>query len=120
MKTQKYAVNQYLIERILAKVRENEIAIPEIQRPFVWNGRQVRDLLDSLYQGYPAGYLIAWRNPDVKPKDRTTASGKMILIDGQQRVTAMTAAIIGQQVINKDYKKIRSQPPGRHTSHFSP
>jgi hypothetical protein len=107
MQTQKYSVNQYLIESILAKVHENEIAIPEIQRPFVWDASQVRDLLDSLYQGYPVGYLIAWRNPDVQLKDGTTASGKMILIDGQQRVTALTAAIIGRLVINKDYRKVR-------------
>lgn len=107
MKAQKYAVNQYLIESILAKVREGEIAIPEIQRPFVWDASQVRDLLDSLYQGFPIGYLIAWRNPDVKLKDGTMAAGKMILIDGQQRVTALTAAVVGQQVINKDYRQTR-------------
>ncbi len=107
MKTQKYAVNQYLIESILAKVREGEIAIPEIQRPFVWDASQVRDLLDSLYQGFPVGYLIAWRNPDVKLKDGSTASGKMILIDGQQRITALTAAVLGQLVVNKEYRKVR-------------
>lgn len=107
MKTQKYAVNQYLIESVLSKVREGEIAIPEIQRPFVWDASQVRDLLDSLYQGFPVGYLIAWRNPDVKLKDGTTASGKMILIDGQQRITALTAAVLGQQVVNKEYRKVR-------------
>jgi hypothetical protein len=106
VKAQKYAVNQYLIESVLSKVREEEIAIPEIQRPFVWDSAQVRDLLDSLYQGFPIGYLIAWRNPDVKLKDGRTASGKMILIDGQQRVTALTAAVLGQQVLNKDYRKI--------------
>ena len=107
MKTQKYAVNQYLIESVLSKVREGEIAIPEIQRPFVWDSSQVRDLLDSLYQGFPIGYLIAWRNPDVRLKDGTTASGKMILIDGQQRVTALAAAVLGQQVVNKNYKRVR-------------
>jgi len=107
MKTQKYAVNQYLIESVLSKVREGEIAIPEIQRPFVWDASQVRDLLDSLYQGFPIGYLIAWRNPDVKLKDGTTASGKMILIDGQQRITALTAAVLGQLVVNKEYRKVR-------------
>ena len=107
MKTQKYAVNQYLIESVLSKVREGEIAIPEIQRPFVWDASQVRDLLDSLYQGFPVGYLIAWRNPDVKLKDGSTASGKMILIDGQQRITALTAAVLGQYVINKEYRKVR-------------
>jgi hypothetical protein len=88
-------------------VREGEIAIPEIQRPFVWDASQVRDLLDSLYQGFPIGYLIAWRNPDVKLKDGTTASGKMILIDGQQRITALTAAVLGQLVVNKEYRKVR-------------
>lgn len=106
MKTQKYAVNQYLIESVLSKVREGEIAIPEIQRPFVWDASQVRDLLDSLYQGFPIGYLIAWRNPDVKLKDGSTASGKMILIDGQQRITALTAAVLGQPVVNKEYRKV--------------
>lgn len=107
MKTQKYAVNQYLIESVLSKVREGEIAIPEIQRPFVWDASQVRDLLDSLYQGFPVGYLIAWRNPDVKLKDGSTASGKMILIDGQQRITALTAAVLGRPVVNKEYRKVR-------------
>jgi hypothetical protein len=107
VKVQKYAVNQYLIESVLSKVKEGEIAIPEIQRPFVWDAAQVRDLLDSLYQGYPVGYLIAWRNPDVKLKDGSTASGKMILIDGQQRITALTAAVLGQPVVNKEYRKVR-------------
>ena len=107
MKTQKYSVNQHLIETILSWVKSYEIAIPEIQRPFAWAATKVRDLMDSLYQGYPIGYLIAWRNPNVKLKDGTTAEGKKILIDGQQRVTALTAAILGDYVINKDYKKVK-------------
>jgi hypothetical protein len=101
VKSQKNAVNQYLIESVLSKVREGEIAIPEIQRPFVWDASQVRDLLNSLNQGFPVGYLIAWRSPDVKLKEGSTASGKMILIDGQQRITTLTAAVLGQLVINK-------------------
>jgi len=107
MKTQKYSVNQHLIETILSWVKSDEIAIPEIQRPFVWDATKVRDLMDSLYQGYPIGYLIAWRNPNVKLKDGATAEGKKILIDGQQRVTALTAAILGDYVINKDYKRVK-------------
>lgn len=107
MKTQKYAVNQHLIETVLAWVNSGEIAIPEIQRPFVWQATKVRDLMDSLYQGYPIGYLIAWRNPDVRLKDGSTAEGKKILIDGQQRVTALTAAILGQYVVNQKYKHIK-------------
>jgi hypothetical protein len=107
MQTQKYAVNQHLIETLLTWVKAGEIAIPEIQRPFVWDSTKVRDLMDSLYQGYPIGYVIAWRNPKVRLKDGTLSEGKKILIDGQQRVTALTAAILGQQVINKEYKKVR-------------
>ncbi len=105
MKTQKYSVNQHLIETVLAWVNSGEIAIPEIQRPFVWDATKVRDLIDSLYQGYPIGYLIAWRNPNIKLKDGTTSEGKKILIDGQQRVTALTAAILGQYIVDQDYRR---------------
>ena len=56
---QKYSVNQQLIETLLAWVNSGEIAIPEIQRPFVWNPSKVRDLIDSLYSGYTTGYLIS-------------------------------------------------------------
>ena len=104
---QKYAVNQQLIETLLAWVKSGEIAIPEIQRPFVWDSSKVRDLMDSLYQGYPIGYVIAWRNPNVRLKDGSLSEGKKILIDGQQRVTALTAAIIGQYVVNKTYERVK-------------
>lgn len=104
---QKYSVNQYLIETVLAWVKSGEIAIPEIQRPFVWDGSKVRDLMDSLYQGYPVGYVIAWKNPNVKLKDGTLSEGKKVLIDGQQRITALTAAILGQYVVNKNYKRVK-------------
>ncbi|MCO6464300.1 MAG: DUF262 domain-containing protein [Saprospiraceae bacterium] len=104
---QKYSVNQQLIETLLAWVNSGEIAIPEIQRPFVWDSSKVRDLMDSLYQGYPVGYVIAWKNPNVRLKDGSFSEGKKILIDGQQRVTALTAAILGQYVINKTYERVK-------------
>ncbi|MFK8273179.1 GmrSD restriction endonuclease domain-containing protein [Capnocytophaga canimorsus] len=104
---QKYSVNQYLIEVILASVKAGEIAIPEIQRPFVWDSSKVRDLMDSLYQGYPIGYVIAWRNPNVKLKDGSLSEGKKVLIDGQQRITALTAALLGQSVVNKNYQRVK-------------
>ena len=107
MSSQKYSVNQHLIETLLSWVKSGEIAIPEIQRPFVWDASKVRDLMDSLYQGFPVGYIIAWRNPTVKLKDGSLAEGKKVLIDGQQRVTALTAAIAGQQVVNQDYQQVR-------------
>lgn len=104
---QKYSVNHYLVSALLNYVDNKEIAIPEIQRPFVWDAAKVRDLIDSLYQGYPIGYIVTWQNPDVKLKDGTTSSGKKILIDGQQRVTALTAAILGHTVKNTDYEDVR-------------
>ena len=109
MSIQKYSVNQHPIQTLLAWIKSGEIAIPEIQRPFVWNSTKVRDLIDSLYQGYPIGYLIAWRNPSVRLKDGSSSEGKRVLIDGQQRVTALMAALLGIFVINNDYKttKIR-------------
>ena len=104
---QKYTVNQYFVSNILNWVQEKEIAIPEIQRPFVWDSIKVRDLMDSLYKGFPIGYIIAWKNPDVRLKDGTISSGKKVLIDGQQRITALRAAVLGEKIINKEYKEER-------------
>ena len=103
----KYEVNNSSIDGILSFIKNGEIAIPEIQRPFVWDSSKVRDLIDSLYKGYPVGYIITWKNPDVKLKDGTFALGKKVLIDGQQRITALTAAILGQEVVGSDYRKKR-------------
>lgn len=116
MPTQCYTVSQPHVDAIFTWIKLGEIAIPEIQRPFVWDASKVRNLLDSLFNGFPVGYLIAWRNPDVKLKDGTSSSGKRILIDGQQRVYALMAALLGQVVINKDYKKTQIRiafHPGR-------
>lgn len=107
MATPRYQVVPHPISTILTWVKSKEIAIPEIQRPFVWDSAQVRDLLDSLYKGYPVGYLISWSNPTVRLKDGGTATGKRILIDGQQRVTALMASLLGLTVINKDYETTR-------------
>ncbi|MEA2088730.1 MAG: DUF262 domain-containing protein [Patescibacteria group bacterium] len=104
---QKYSVNQYLISNILNWVQSKEIAIPEIQRPFVWNTIKVRDLMDSLYRGYPIGYIISWKNPDVCLKDGGLSAGKKILIDGQQRITALRATILGEKIVDQDYKEKR-------------
>ncbi len=107
MLIEKYNPNSLSVSAILGLIESKEIAIPEIQRPFVWKKTQVRDLLDSLYKGYPTGYLIIWKNPNVRLKDGTMSSGKKILIDGQQRVTALMTAIAGIPVVNSDYKRER-------------
>lgn len=101
----KYEVKQTAVSQVLADVRSDKIAIPELQRPFVWKTSQVRDLMDSLYKGYPVGYLITWQSVGAKLKGGDIAAHQQILIDGQQRVTALRAAIAGQPVIGKRYEK---------------
>lgn len=107
MIVQQYSVNQHPIQTLLSWINSKEIAIPEIQRPFVWDATKVRDLLDSLYSGYPIGYLIIWKNPNVKLKDGKISEGKKILIDGQQRITALMTSILGQEIVDKDYQRKR-------------
>ena len=102
-----FDVNSTSVENIISSIKAGEIAIPEIQRPFVWDATKVRDLMDSLYKGFPVGYIIVWKNPDIRLKDGKVSSGKKILIDGQQRITAIQAAVVGQEVVDSSYKKKR-------------
>lgn len=104
---EKFTLLQYSVNAILGLIDAGQFVIPEIQRPFVWKRSQVRDLVDSLYNGYPTGYIITWKNPDVKTKDGNTSGGKHVLIDGQQRITALMAAISGLEVMDEDFNKDR-------------
>lgn len=107
MNREKFQLQQYSIDAIIGKIQAKDFVIPEIQRPFVWKKTQVRDLIDSLYCGYPTGYIITWKNPDVKTKDGDLSSGRNILIDGQQRITALMTAVAGIEVMDDDFNKIR-------------
>lgn len=107
MTGEKFTLMQYSISAILGLIEAEDFVIPEIQRPFVWKKSQARDLVDSLYNGYPTGYIITWKNPDVLTKDGGKANGKKVLIDGQQRVTALMAAIAGKEVLDEDFNKDR-------------
>ncbi len=107
MIVEKFNLMQYSVHAILGLIDAEDFVIPEIQRPFVWKRSQVRDLIDSLYNGYPTGYIITWKNPDVRTKDGGKANGKKVLIDGQQRVTALMAAISGKEVLDNDFNKER-------------
>ena len=89
----KYSVTQYSVSTILGYIEAGDIAIPEIQRPFVWSTTQVRDLIDSLYNGYPTGYLIIWQNPNVRLKNGKDAVGKKILI-AQKKVCYFAGNVV--------------------------
>lgn len=105
--TPKYEVRQTAVSSLLEDVRHERIAIPELQRPFVWDSVKVRDLMDSLYKGYPVGYLITWQSVGAHLKGGGVAQHQQILIDGQQRVTALRAAVAGLPVVSKSYKNVR-------------
>lgn len=107
MQDQQYSVNQYKISNILSSLETGNIAIPEIQRPFVWKSKKVTDLIDSLYHSYPIGYIIIWQKPDVRLKDGSNSNAKDVIIDGQQRITSLKAALLGEEVLNSDFKKVR-------------
>ena len=102
---QKYQINKYNVSTVLSWIKSKEVAIPEIQRPFVWEPKKVRDLIDSLYNGYPVGYLIISQSHELKLKDGTLSKGQKILIDGQQRVTALMTSLLGKKVLDDEYKE---------------
>lgn len=106
MEGEKFTNTSMSIKALLGLIEANDIAIPEIQRPFVWKKSQVRDLMDSLYKGYPTGYIILWKSPDARLKDGGVSSGKKIVIDGQQRITAMMTAIAGREVLDDEFDEM--------------
>lgn len=105
MNREKFQLQQYSIEAIIGEIEANDFVIPEIQLPFVWKRRQVRDLIDSLFRGYPTGYIITWKNPDIRTKDGELSKGRNILIDGQQRITTLMTALAGIPVMDNDFKR---------------
>lgn len=105
--TRKYDVDKISIKNLLNDVEQGRIMMPEIQRPFVWNTTKVRDLIDSISRGFPVGYIITSEDPEMIGKDGKRAEGKTSIIDGQQRITALRASILGEEVVNRFYKKVR-------------
>ena len=109
MSNSRYSLHQYSVDTLLNWIRTEEIVIPEIQRPFVWSANKVRDFIDSLYHGYPVGYLITWPKSDVSLRGGESSTRERILIDGQQRTMALRAALLGKKVLTKKYKEQRIQ-----------
>jgi hypothetical protein len=105
--SRKYDVEKISLKNLLSDIEQDRISMPEIQRPFVWDSTKVRDLIDSIFRGFPIGYIIISIDPEMIQKDGTKADGKTSIIDGQQRITALRASILGEEVINKFYKPIR-------------
>ncbi|MDD4382421.1 MAG: DUF262 domain-containing protein, partial [Candidatus Dojkabacteria bacterium] len=103
---------QYPIQTLIDDIDHGKIALPDIQRPFVWNTTKVRDLFDSIYRGYPVGYLLFWENITDKNRkdigvDVKESNAKNLIIDGQQRLTALFSTIKGIPIIDENYKEKR-------------
>ena len=89
LSTLRYIGNQYLIESLLAGIISIKTAIPEKQGPFLWDSTKVQALIYLLYQGYSVGYLLTWKNPSFMLDNDSLFEWKKILIDRQQKVTAL-------------------------------
>lgn len=98
-----YSVDHTNVGTLLHWIEEDKIGLPEMQRPFVWKSVQVRDLIDSLYRGYPIGFIVTWQNPDAALKNGGKGQNKEIIIDGQQRITALKAALEGHKIVDDKY-----------------
>ena len=99
------------LSQLLGDIDLGKLALPDLQRPFVWKKSEVRDLLDSMYRGFPIGYLMLWHAAEVSSKTIGT-DGKQhtpseFIIDGQQRLTSLYAVMKGREVVFKDFSKGR-------------
>ncbi len=100
------------VGELLAEVRSGKIGLPDLQRPFVWKDSDVRNLLDSMIKGYPVGYIMLWSSPinydntgHIGKNDKTYQQPDDLVIDGQQRLTALLAAMYGIKIRDKNYKE---------------
>ncbi|GLK06381.1 MULTISPECIES: GmrSD restriction endonuclease domain-containing protein [Brachybacterium] len=97
------------MDQLVSGVQQGSISLPDLQRPFVWPATKVRDLFDSMYRGYPVGTLMFW---DVSEQDSTraisgtaTISASHQIVDGQQRLTSLYAAMKGLEVQDDNYRR---------------
>ena len=103
---------RFPLQNLIQAIELGEIGLPEIQRPFVWKNTKVRDLFDSMYRGYPVGYFLFWAT-DAGNAQRaigTEAKQKaprLLIVDGQQRLTSLYTVIKGVPVVRHDYRHER-------------
>ena len=93
------------VAELVSKIERGELRLPEMQRRYVWRSSRVRDLLDSLYRGYPSGAILIWETDEVVPQQSFAVEQQsnpyaktQLLLDGQQRLTSLSAVIRGKPV----------------------
>ncbi len=100
--------SSYSLSTLLEEIDRGEIALPDIQRPFVWKSAKVRDLFDSMYQGFPVGHLLFWATGAEAGARRIgthehEAAPRLMIVDGQQRLTSLYAVLTGKPVVKEDF-----------------
>ena len=104
-----YKIN-YTLGSLMEQIAMGTIGLPDIQRPFVWKNTKVRNLFDSMYQGFPVGYLLFWENAQIDGgkmigTDTKQMPPQLLIVDGQQRLTSLYAVIKGVEVVRENYNK---------------
>ncbi|MBU1600043.1 DUF262 domain-containing protein [bacterium] len=97
----------YSLSKLIADIEHGDIGLPDIQRPFVWKATKVRDLFDSMYKGFPVGYLLFWANEGTRTigvEGKQRKISWLLIIDGQQRLTSLYAVLKGQPIVKSDYQ----------------
>lgn len=108
MATTLFKDTTYSVHGLVEDIQSGEVALPDIQRPFVWGASKVRDLLDSMYKGFPVGYLLFWETGAEGGARQIGTGGKqkaarLLIVDGQQRLTSLYAVMTGSEIIKADY-----------------
>ncbi len=109
-KTVFYKVD-YDLDSLIKSIAIGDIGLPDIQRPFVWKNAKVRDLFDSMYKGYPVGYFLFWQNGLATKSNREIGTDKkqkipkLVIVDGQQRLTSLYAVVKNVQVLRDNFEK---------------
>jgi hypothetical protein len=107
-----FSDSTYTVKGLVEAIDKGEIALPDIQRPFVWTPTKARNLLDSMYKGFPVGYLLFWATGADMGARQIGTGGKqsvprLLIVDGQQRLTCLYAVLTGAPVVDKDFRPIR-------------
>lgn len=105
----------FTLRNLVDNIARGDIALPELQRPFVWANAKVRDLFDSMYQGFPIGYLLFWETGaavgtrQIGTEKKEAKVARWLIVDGQQRMTSLYSVMTGATVTREDYTESRVQ-----------
>jgi hypothetical protein len=100
------------VDGLLNELDVGDLGLPDLQRPFVWKASKVRDLIDSMFQGYPVGYVLFWRSPQSEKTVRAIGTSTKeheptrLIVDGQQRLTSLYAVMRGKPVLDDQFRTI--------------